>query len=153
MGKNAALAEHESLFLTRSYPVAPEKVWKAWTDPEALRDWWNQAGSPDWVAEIDLRVGGRYRFVLRNPEGEYHDVRGVYCEVVPHSRLVFTWNVLGGLPDGESLVTVILKPAFGNEGDSGTELRFSQDPVFDERARDGWRGAFKRLGQFLQGTN
>lgn len=125
------VAERESLILTRVYPVAPEKLWRAWTDPAALRIWWNQADSPGW-----------------DPEGEYHDVRGVYREVVPNRKLVFTWNLHDGPPERESLVTVVL-----NATSAGTELVFRQEPIFDPRARDGWRGAFKRLGQLLQQTN
>ena len=134
------------IVFTYMYPASPEKVWRAWTDPDALRQWWAQADAPGWRARIDLRVGGRYQFVLRDPEGVYHDVRGVYREVVPNRRLVFTWNLHDGTPERESLVTVILNPL----GNGGTELVFRQEPAFDSRARDGWRGAFERLGQLLQ---
>jgi hypothetical protein len=106
------VVERESLVLTRIYPVAPEKVWRAWTDPAALRIWWNQADSPGWLAELDVRVGDRYRVATRDPQGEYYDVRGAIS--------------------------------------GGTELVFKQQPIFDPRARDGWRGAFKRLGLLLQ---
>jgi uncharacterized protein YndB with AHSA1/START domain len=139
------VVEREALVLTRVYPVAPAKVWRAWTDPAALRVWWNQADSPRWVAELDVRVGGRYRVVLRDPEGEYHDVCGVYREVVPNRRLVFTWNLHDGPPERMSVVTIELRAV-----DTGTELNFRQEPIFDPRARDGWRGAFKRLGLLLQ---
>jgi len=137
-----------SLELTRVYPVAPEKLWRAWIDPQALRIWWNQADSPGWIAELDVRVGGRYRIVLRDPEGVYHDIRGVYREVVPNRKLVFTWNLHDGTPATESVVMVILNPIPG-----GTELVFRQEPIFDPRSGEGWRGAFKRLAQFLQQTN
>jgi uncharacterized protein YndB with AHSA1/START domain len=148
MTGNSQLQERASLVLTRVYPVASEKVWRAWTDPNALRIWWNQADSPGWIGELDVRVGGRYRVVLRDPEGEYHDVRGVYREVVPNRKLVFTWNLHDGRRERESVVTVELRVVEG-----GTELQFTQDPIFDPRARDGWRGAFKRLGLLLQQTH
>jgi uncharacterized protein YndB with AHSA1/START domain len=139
------LAERPKVSLKRVYPVAPEKVWRAWTDGAALRQWWSQGESPGWVAELDVRVGGRCRFVLRDPEGEYHDVRGVYREVAPHRKLVFTWNLHDAPPEAESIVTVVLTAVPG-----GTELEFTLDPVFDPRALDGWRGALKRLGQLLE---
>jgi uncharacterized protein YndB with AHSA1/START domain len=144
----SSVDERPSLTLTRIFPVAPEKVWRAWTDADALRIWWNQADSPGWIGELDVRVGGRYRVVMRDPEGAYHDVRGVYREVVPNRKLVFTWNLHDGPAERESVVTVELRPV-----EAGTELQFRQEPIFDERARDGWRGAFKRLGQLLQQTN
>ena len=53
------VTDKPSLRLTRLYPVAPEKVWRAWTDPEALKRWWGPGGAdPVSVAELDVRVGG-----------------------------------------------------------------------------------------------
>jgi uncharacterized protein YndB with AHSA1/START domain len=146
-----ALEKRESLNLARTYPVAPQKVWHAWTDPDALRIWWNQSDNPAWQAELDVRVGGSYRIVMRGPDGRDHDVRGVYREVIPYRKLAFTWTVQGSTPelprlDGESLVTVLLKPLPGG----GTELAFRQEPIFDESARGGWNGALDRLGSLLQ---
>ena len=59
-------------------------------------------------AEADARVGGRYRIVMRTSDGEEHDVSGVYREVVPNEKLVFTW-AWRSTPERESLVTVMLK--------------------------------------------
>lgn len=144
--ERALLAERPKLVLKRFYPVAAEKVWHAWTDGAALREWWGQGESPGWVAQLDVRVGGSFRFVLRDPQGQYHDVRGVYREVVPSRKLVFTWNLHDATAESESVVTVALHPVPG-----GTELEFRLDPVFDTRAADGWRAAFKRLGGLLEG--
>ena len=140
----------EALVLTRIYPVAPEKVWRAWTDPEALKMWWNQAGYPGWKAELDVRVGGRYRILMHGPDGRDHDVRGVYREVIPHRRLAFTWTVHRSSPElprleGESLITVVLRPITG----VGTELAFRQEPIFDPSARGGWTGALDNLARHL----
>ena len=139
------LAERPKLTLKRSYPVAPEKVYRAWTDPAALRQWWSQGDSPGWVAELDVRVGGSLRIVLRDPEGIDHEIRGVYKEVEPGRKLVFTWNLHDAPPEAASTVSVLLNATSG-----GTELEFTLDPVFDPRAADGWRGAFQRLGEFFQ---
>ena len=141
----AGLNERQSLTLTRFYPVAPEKVWRAWIDADALRMWFGQNDSPGWAAELDLRVGGRYRFVMRHPGGEYYDARGVYREVVAHRRLVFTWSWQKDGAAAEAVITVLLNPVAG-----GTELVFTLDPVVDPRERDAWRSDFKRLGQLLQ---
>jgi uncharacterized protein YndB with AHSA1/START domain len=144
----------EVLRLNRVYAVAPDKLWQAWTDADALRVWFGQTEAPDWQAELDLRVGGRYRLSLRHPRGFRYRVSGVYREVLPPGftatgRLVFTWNQEGELAEGESLITVELRPRGESEG-GGTELRFTQDPLFDPEARDGWRADFKRLGKFFQ---
>jgi uncharacterized protein YndB with AHSA1/START domain len=137
------LAERPKLTLKRVFPVAPEKVWRAWTEADALRQWFGQVDSPGWIGELDVRVGGALRLVLRDPEGIYHDIRGVYREVVPHRRLVFTWNIHDAPPEAESVVSVVLSPVPG-----GTELEFTLAPVFDPRAAEGWRGALKRLEEF-----
>lgn len=137
--------QRESLLLTRFYAVAPEKVWRAWTEPDALRIWFGQADAPGWKSELDVRVGGRYHLVLREPGGAYYTVRGVFHEVAPHRRLVFTWDQQDSPFDGESLVTVELQSRNG-----GTELSFTLHPILDPRAPDAWRGDFKRLGRLLQ---
>jgi len=137
--------QHDSLLLTRFYSVAPEKVWRAWTEPDALRVWFGQADSPVWAAEMDVRAGGRYRLVLREPSGLHYSVQGTFHEVTPPRRLVFTWEQRGSPYEGESLITVELRALRG-----GTELSFTLDPVFDPRSPDAWRGDFKRLGRLLQ---
>src|SRR3954467_5415136 len=98
--------QRESLLLTRFYAVAPEKVWRAWTEPEALRIWFGQADAADWKAQLDVRVGGRYQLMMREPSGHYFSVRGVYREVIACERLSFTWEQRDSPFDGDSLVTV-----------------------------------------------
>jgi uncharacterized protein YndB with AHSA1/START domain len=87
-------------------------------------------------AECDVRTGGRYRWVMQTPTGEEHDVTGVYREVIPNEKLVFTW-AWRTTPERESLVTVELKP----DGD-GTLLTLTHEQFFDEQARDGHRGGW-----------
>jgi uncharacterized protein YndB with AHSA1/START domain len=146
------LAEKPSLNLQRHYPVAPQKVWRAWTDPEALRRWWGPGG-PEAVSvvQLDLRVGGRFRIVFGGPQGDEHEVQGVYKEVVPNRKLVFTWTWPRTTPERESLVTILFKPDGG-----GTELDFVHSQHFDESVRDGhqrgWSESFIKLERFLQGA-
>lgn len=78
--------------IRRTYPVAPDKVWRAWTQPQALSQWFGPGATPSRAeAEIDLRVGGRYRIAFPMPNGEKNEASGEYLEVVPNRRLVFTW--------------------------------------------------------------
>jgi uncharacterized protein YndB with AHSA1/START domain len=95
------------------------------------------------VVEADVRVGGRYRIVMHSPDGEEHDVRGEYREIVPNEKLVFTW-AWRSTPERESLVTVRLRPA-----GAGTELTVTHEQFFDAEARDkhrqGWEGCLGRL--------
>jgi uncharacterized protein YndB with AHSA1/START domain len=149
--EQAGLRERPFLNLNRRYPVAPEKVWRAWTDPEAIKRWWGpDAGDRVSLAQLDVRVGGRYCIVFGGPQGTDHEVQGVYREVVPHRRLVFTWTWPNSTPERESVVTIVFKAAGG-----GTELDFRHEQFFDEAARDGhrrgWSAAFDKLEQFLRG--
>ena len=98
-------------------------------------------------AGTDLRVGGRYfiRMVLANDE---HHVSGVYREIVPNEKIVFTWAWIS-TPERESLVTVTIKP----DGD-GSIMTLHHEQFFDEAARDnhnkGWTVIVDRLGQLLE---
>lgn len=144
----ATVKETPSLTLVRKFNAAPEKVWRALTHPEALKQWMGPSDEfavP--IADADVRVGGRYRIVMKSPDGEEHDVRGVYREVVPNRRLVYTW-AWTGTPEHESLVTLELA-AVG----SGTGLTLKHEQFFDAEARDkhqqGWTGCIARLERFL----
>jgi uncharacterized protein YndB with AHSA1/START domain len=148
--EQAKLAEKPSLNLRRHYPVAPEKVWRAWTDPQALKQWWGPGG-PEAVSlvQLDLRVGGRFRIVFGGARGDDHEVQGTYKEVVPNRRLAFTWTWPRTTPERESLVTITF-----NAVAAGTELDFVHAQHFDEKVRDGhlqgWTEAFVKLDRFLR---
>jgi uncharacterized protein YndB with AHSA1/START domain len=143
------IEEKPSLSITRHYGVAPEKVWRAWTDPQALSRWFGP-GEPDSVtlAEVDVRVGGRYHIAFRMPDGQEHDVSGEYQEVVANRRLSFTW-AWKSTPERVSLVTIELQPAA-----QGCAMRFRHERFFDQQARDnherGWSGTFAKLDRLLQ---
>jgi len=154
--EQATLGEKPSLGLNRRYPVSPEKVWRAWTEPEAIRKWWGPGPEHSVsLAELDVRVGGRFRIVFGGPEGRDHECAGVYREVVPCSmntvgKLVFTWTWPNSTPERESLVTIVFKAA-----GKGTELDFRHEQLFDEKVRDdhkrGWTGSLDKLTEFLKG--
>ena len=142
------LAEKPSLTLNRHYPVAPEKVWRAWTDPEAIKRWWGGSG-PVSLAQADVRVGGRFRIVFGGPDGKMHECAGTYKEVVPNKKLVFTWSWPNSTPERISVVTIEFRVA-----GKGTDLLFKHEQLFDEAARDGhkrgWTGALDKLEHFLK---
>jgi len=142
-------ADKPALTLERHYPVAPEKVWRAWTDPQALAKWWGPGGNdPVSVAEVDLRVGGRFRMVFGGAQGKEHESLGIYKEVVPNRKLVFTWCWPNSTPDRVSQVTILFTPSGG-----GTDLKFLHEQFFDEAARDGhkrgWSETLAKLEVFL----
>ncbi len=142
--------ERPSLTLTRRFRARPEKVWAAWTDPEKLIAWFCTAKAKpgSFRARLDVRVGGSYRISFDMADsGEYSEVGGVYREVVPNEKLVFTW-AWHSTPERESLVTVSIKP----DG-AGSLMIFTHEQFFDEAARDnhskGWTELFTQLEQIL----
>jgi uncharacterized protein YndB with AHSA1/START domain len=143
---NVINSEQVSLQITRHYPFPPAKVFRAWTDPQALKAWFAPNPAFDLPeADVDLRVGGRYRILMIAPDGQQHCVSGAYREVAPPVRLVFTWS-WSAAPERESLVTVEL-----NDRDGGTELVLTHEHFHDadERGKHehGWNANLDRLGQ------
>ena len=146
---DAGLAVRPSLTLKRRLNARPEKVYAAWTDPQKIARWFGPARAKAGTeqASIDARVGGRYRISFDMEDGEHCEVGGVYREMVPNERLVFSW-AWHSTPERESLVTVSLKP----DGD-GTLLTLTHEQLFDQAARDGhergWLGALDKLERFI----
>ena len=139
------------LRLERTFNAPAQVVFEAWTSAEALRRWW-PAGS-DWetpVAEVDVRVGGRLRLVMRSPDGEEFGGRGEYVEITPPERLVFTWTWDGhDGHEGTQLVEVEFR-----ERDDGTTTvvltnRGLEDEVSRHRHRRGWEASFDNLDRVL----
>ena len=138
-----------SLTLKRRIKAPPAKVYAAWTEPAQLAHWFGPAETVlgSVRAEMDVRVGGRYRANFNTENGEYHQVGGVYREVVPNERLVFSW-AWHSTPERESLVTLTFKP----DGD-GTMLTLQHEQFFDQAARDGhehgWNGTIDKLERYF----
>jgi len=140
-------AAKPSLTIKRRLKASPAKVYAAWIDPEKVKRWMGPGEVKPLRAECDARVGGRYRWIMQAANGDEFDVGGVYREVVPNEKLVFTW-AWKSTPERESLVTVLLKA----DGD-GTLLTLTHEQFFDADARDrhqhGWNGALDKLEKFL----
>jgi uncharacterized protein YndB with AHSA1/START domain len=102
--------------ITRTYPVPPEVVFAAWTDPKLL-GWFFNPGMPvDWQPEVDLRVGGAWRQQMVERPGKSYVTGGIYREIEAPRRLVFNFGAVGGWPDLASglhdalLVTLLFNP-------------------------------------------
>ncbi|MEX0809805.1 MAG: SRPBCC domain-containing protein [Dongiaceae bacterium] len=136
-------ATKPSLTLKRRINAAPAQIYAAWTDPALILRWFGPDSGEVLEAETDVRVGGRYHIAFRTDDGERHDVSGVYHEVLPGEKLVFTW-AWRTTPERESMVTVRIKP----DGD-GSILTLVHEQFFNEEARDnhrtGWSGALDKL--------
>src|SRR3989304_1584067 len=82
--------EKSGLIIIRVFDAPRELVWKAWTEPERVMRWWGPKGFTSPVCKIDLRVGGVYLYCMRSPEGQDFWTTGVYREIVPLERIVYT---------------------------------------------------------------
>ena len=148
--RNSASAERE-LVIHRTFNAARELVFRAWTEPQLLARWSCPRGFSFTGQSGDLRVGGSFSATMRSPEGTEHRLRGVYREIVPPERLVFThcWVDESGTPGPETLVTVMLA-----EHDGRTEMMFHQGIFTSVEARDGhghgWSSCFERLTELLR---
>ena len=143
----ATVTSKPSLTIKRRFKAAPSKVFSAWTDPEKVKHWMGPGEVKVLRVESDPQTGGRYRWVMQAPSGEEHDVSGVYREVIPNEKLVFTW-AWKSTPERESLVTVTFKA----DGD-GTLMTLTHEQFFDEAARDrhqgGWQAAVEKMEAYL----
>jgi uncharacterized protein YndB with AHSA1/START domain len=108
-----------SIVITRMYAAPPSVVFKAWTDPIELAQWWGPKGFTNSVCEIDPRVGGRWRIVMRAPDGAEYPCGGVYREIVEPNRLVFT-NVAVD-KNGQAIINGLTTVEFEEVG-GGTKL-------------------------------
>jgi uncharacterized protein YndB with AHSA1/START domain len=142
-----ATATKPSLTIKRRFNASAEKVFAAWTDPEKVKRWMGPGEVKVLSAENDPRSGGRYRWLMKSPDGQEHDVGGVYREFIPNEKLVFTWT-WKSTPERDSLVTI----TFRSDG-NGTIMTLTHEQFFDEEARDrhqnGWNGAMDKLDKYL----
>ncbi len=154
---DAAVRESDpalTLVLTRNLDAPREAVFKAWTDPRAVVRWFGPPGVQAEVHVLDVRPGGRFRVTMRGEDsGKPWTVGGVYREVSPPERLVFTWTWENTTPEHtgghEMLVTVTFRAKGAN-----TEMTLLQEHLESVESRDsharGWGGSFDRLAELLR---
>ena len=89
MTKNA-VSETERMVVTRVFDAPRELVWKAWTDPKYVMQWWGPKGFTAPFCEMDFRVGGKFLYCMRAPDGQEFWNGGEYHEIVLHEKIVFS---------------------------------------------------------------
>jgi len=146
----AAILTKPSVTLQRRYDAPPAKVYAAWTHAEMIVGWFgpSDAEQGSVKAMMDVRPGGRFTISFTHGSGEYSEVSGVYKEVVPDEKLVFSW-AWHSTPERESQVTVLTRA----EG-KGTLLTLKHEQLFDQAAADahrrGWIAALDKLAALLE---
>jgi uncharacterized protein YndB with AHSA1/START domain len=153
----AASSSNRELVLSRILNAPREKVYRAWTEPNLLTQWFTPPPYTTPRAELDVRVGGANLVVMRSPEGDEFPNRGVYLEVVPSERLVITdaytraWE-----PSEKPFMTVILTFADAGEGKTQYTARALHWTAADREAHEkmgfheGWGQATNQLEALAQ---
>jgi uncharacterized protein YndB with AHSA1/START domain len=116
------------IVLTRTFDAPRRLVFAAMTQPEHVRHWYGCGIMTLTVCEIDLRVGGAYRFTMRAPDGVHHTLQGTYREITPPDRIVFTEGyVTEGFQSEEALVTSVFTERDGKTTLTVTVLHASRE--------------------------
>jgi len=152
----------KELIISRIFDAPRELVWKVWTVPDLIMRWWGPEGFTAPVAKIDLRVGGKYLYAMRSPEGKDFWSTGIYRELVPPERIVATdsfadekgnvvpashYGMTGDWPS-ELLATMTFED---QKGKTKFTLRHEGLPPGEmtESAKAGWNGSFDKLEKVL----
>jgi uncharacterized protein YndB with AHSA1/START domain len=137
----------DGISIRRVLTAPCKQVFEAWTRPELMARWF--FAGDGWTTKVsaDVRVGGRYELTMRDTTGAEHAQFGEYREIVPVTRLVFTWN-FGPLGVVDSVVTVELVDLGAT-----TELNLTHvlptDPTIRRSHEGGWAGCLRNLGVFI----
>jgi uncharacterized protein YndB with AHSA1/START domain len=149
------LPTDEQILIEREFDAPKHLLYKAYTTPELVKRWWHAKRGEVTLVEIDLRVGGRWRYVMVASDGTEVGFHGEYREIVPNERLVAT-EVYEGLPEGvseEDAVTV--NTATFTETEERTTLtilvqaksKVSRDAIIDSGMEGGLQDALELLEQ------
>ena len=149
------LPTDEQILVTRDFDAPRHLVYKAWTTPELVKRWWHANRGTVTVVEIDLRVGGQWRYVMVADDGMEVGFHGEYREIVPDERIVST-EVYEGLPDGVSeeeggtVNTVTFSEADGRTTMTlliQTTSKVSRDAIIESGMESGLQDALELLEQ------
>lgn len=146
---SATLQKIEPLVMHRQFPVAPARVYAAWTDASLFGQWFGPPGGSVTRCEFDATVGGRWRVEMRSAEGATYGAGGVFKRLEPPRRIVLSWiwdDRPAGAPDMEIDITLAAQGA-------GTAMTFKQTGFRSEEQRgrhtQGWTPAFDKLATLL----
>lgn len=146
----AKIASEREMVVTRVFDAPRELVWEAWTKAEHLARWFGPRGFSLPVCEIDFRPGGAYRFVMRGPDGTDYPFHGLYREIAPPARIVFT-AILDDEGNDELLTTVTLDED-GRKTRVTVRQTVPRSPMAARGQEQGWRENLERLGEHLAGA-
>jgi len=151
-------AENE-LIITREFDAPRDLVWKVWTEPKHIEKWWGPLGFTTRVTDIDMRVGGRWNYVMIGPDGMEYPVHGVFSEIVPPEKIVTTdefgdaYDEMPGVDLPKGLVATALFDDLGSR--TRLTLRVSHATPEDRKKHEnmgvvaGWNSSFEKMDEYL----
>ena len=151
-----SLPTDTQILIRRDFDAPRPLVWRAWTTPDLIKRWWHANRGTATEANVDLRVGGRWRWVMVTHKGLEVAFHGEYREIVPSERLVYT-EVYEGVPNGDDFpVVVTLTLAEHGGRTSVTEMvqcpsREVRDMIIQSGMEDGMQDAMDLLEQVAIG--
>lgn len=127
-----------SLTISREFKAPIDKIFKAWTDPAILNQWFGPKGVVTSDAQVDFRVGGNYRFTMQEPNGDVINHGGEYREIHSPRKLVFTWVLDGQSCSGsEGLYAETVVTLDFEDLGSSTRLTLTHDFLPSEESKEG----------------
>jgi len=150
------------LVLERSVEAPASLLWKAWTKAEHLKAWFTPKPWTTPVAELDVRPGGKFRTVMRGPDGEEFDNVGCYLEVIEEKKLVWTtallpdWRPVDDAPPFHFTAVLTLEEESGITNYRIVLMHSDEDGAKKHEEmgfHDGWGTAFKQMIEHLRGVN
>jgi uncharacterized protein YndB with AHSA1/START domain len=150
----AALPTEREVVITRIFDAPRELVFRAWTDAALLSRWWGPKMFTNPVCEVDPRVGGKWHIVMRGPDGTEYPCGGVYREIVPNERLVFT-NIATD-KEGNPILDGLTTVTFTDDGGKTKLVLHTRATALVAYAtahlqgmEAGWTQSIDRLGEHL----
>ena len=149
----ASTSADRELVVSRLIDAPRALVFRAWTQPEHIARWWGPQGYTTIFCDMDIRIGGRYRFGMRSPGGTEHWKVGVFRELVEPERVVFTfaWEAPDGTPGHELLTTVTFTEQDGQTLLTLRQAEFETIDGRDDHGR-GWTSCLERFAEYMQGA-
>jgi uncharacterized protein YndB with AHSA1/START domain len=162
-------ASDDEFLISRVFDAPRELVWKAWTEPERVTQWWGPRGFTNPICEMDVRPGGAHRMVMRSADGVDYPIKGVFREIVAPERLVMTmdcsehpaeWHDFidpnrdknNPNPAGEMLQMVTFED-LGGKTKLTIRTRFESAAIRDAMVKmgmnEGWSESLERLTEYL----
>ncbi|HEX7017752.1 MAG TPA: SRPBCC domain-containing protein [Patescibacteria group bacterium] len=164
----------EKITITRVFDAPREKVWQAWTEPELIKQWWGPEGFSAPSIKIDLKVGGKYVYAMRGPEGSEWDKdmysAGIFKEIVPMEKIVATdyfsdsegnkidpteVGMAADVPSEMPVMTILFEEIADNQtklsivyDKPATEAEFQA--MLKSGMKEGWQSSLNKLAEALK---